>query len=378
MNKNYLGFLIAMLMLSACSNEKETNQTALATPAEIITLHASEETVTQVYPAKLEGVTDVEIRPQVSGILEKILVEEGVFVSKGQPLFQIDARPYRESYNTALAELQAAKVSVNNAKIELDKIKPLVENKVYSNYQLQSAQLAYDAAVANKAQAEARLGNAAITLAYTTVKAPVSGYVGRLFKKVGSIVAPSDVQQLTYLSDNHEIHAYFTMGEIDFTELKEKLEGASIQDKLKNAPAATLILAGSRPYNKEGKLDMIDAAFDKNTGAITLRASFPNDDGLLKSGNSGKIQLAFKQQNVVSIPQAATFEIQDKVFVYQVDKNNEVHKAPLVISGVSGQHYFVSSGVKTGDRIVLKGMGILKDGMKISPVDPKAKLTKVN
>ena len=375
MKKNLLhGMIIPAIIFSSCAPGNQQAQNTSAPEVQVAIVNQTDAVVYTEYPAKLEGQTDVEIRSQVNGILEKILVEEGAYVEKGTPLFQIDTRPFKEEYNNAQGELLAAKANVATAKIEVKKLTALVQNKVVSPYQLQTAQAAYDAAAAHEKQALAKAGNARITLGFATIKAPVSGYIGRLGKKTGSLVAPSDSQPLSYLSDNREVHAYFSVGEADFVAFKDGLKGSSISEKLKNTSAVTMVLSGGTAYPQTGKLDMVDAAFDKSTGAITLRATFPNKEGLLRSGNSGRIKLGLKQSGVIEVPQAATFEMQDKTFAFIVDQSNQTRQVALTISGSIGNTYYISGGLKTGDRLVLKGLESLKDGMPVKPEITKAKL----
>lgn len=375
MKKNLLhGMIIPAIIFSSCAPGNQQAQNTSAPGVQVAIVNQTDAVVYTEYPAKIEGQTDVEIRSQVNGILEKILVEEGAYVEKGNPLFQIDTRPFQEEYNNAQGELLAAKANVATAKIEVKKLTALVQNKVVSPYQLQTAQAAYDAAAAHEKQALAKAGNARITLGFATIKAPVSGYIGRLGKKTGSLVAPSDSEPLSYLSDNREVHAYFSVGEADFVAFKDGLKGSSISEKLKNTSAVTMVLSGGTGYPQTGKLDMVDAAFDKSTGAITLRATFPNKEGLLRSGNSGRIKLGLKQSGVIEVPQAATFEMQDKTFAFIVDQSNQTRQVALTISGSIGNTYYISGGLKPGDRLVLKGLESLKDGMPVKPEITKAKL----
>lgn len=361
------GMIIPVIIFSSCTSGNQQAQKATAPGVPVIILNKADAIVYTEYPAKIEGQTDVEIRSQVSGVLEKIFVEEGAYVEKGTALFQIDSRPYQEEYNNAQAELLAAKADVATAKIEVEKLTALVQNRVVSQYQLKTSQAAYDAAVARERQALAKAENAKITLGFATIKAPVSGYIGRLGKKTGSLVAPSDTQPLSYLSDNREVHAYFSVGEADFVVFKDGLTGASIGEKLKNTSAVTMVLSGGSDYPQAGKLDMVDAAFDRSTGAITLRATFLNKQGLLRSGNSGRIKLGLKQSGVIAIPQAATFEMQDKIFAFIVDQGNKTRQVALTISGSTGNTYYISDGLETGDRLILKGLESLKDGMPVKP-----------
>ncbi|MGJ1434378.1 efflux RND transporter periplasmic adaptor subunit [Sphingobacterium siyangense] len=368
MKKNLLlGIAIPVIIFSSCKPGHQPVQEPSVPEVPVLVLNKTDTVVYTEYPAQLEGLTDVEIRPQVNGILERVLVQEGAYVEKGQALFLIDSRPYREAYNDAKAQLSIAQAEVQTAKIEVEKLKALVDNRVVSNYQLKTAQASYDAAVAGERKAMAKIENAKITLNFTTIKAPVSGYIGRLGKKTGSLVAPSDAQSLTYLSDNREVHAYFSVGEADFVAFKDGLQGRSIDEKLKNSAAVNLVLSGGADYPVTGQLDMVDAAFDRSTGAITLRATFPNRQGLLRSGNTGRIRLGLRQHGVVAVPQAATFEMQDKLFAYVVDQHNKTQQVALTVTGAAGNSYYISNGLASGDRLILKGLESLKDGMAVKP-----------
>lgn len=359
-------FILA-LVLSSCADK---NQAPTAPPPPVLPVLAitSANTTTDAeYPAAIQGTVDVEIRPQVSGNLDRIFVDEGAYVSKGQTLFKINERPFREQLNNALASLHAAEAALINANLEVDKLTPLVQNKVVSDYQLKTAKASQKIAAANIEQAKAMVGSAKINLGYTNVTAPVSGYIGRLPKKQGSLVSAADVEPLTTLSDVHEVFAYFSLGETDFINFKEQYKGNSLGDKIKKLPPVTLILADNNAYPRTGKIDMVDGQFDKTTGAITIRATFPNANGTLRSGNTGKIRLGLQHDNAILVPQSATIEMQDKVFVFTVGKDNKVTKMPITVVGKSGTNYLIKEGVKTGDQIVLSGIDKLQDGQAIQP-----------
>ena len=359
--------LILALVLSSCADK---NQAPTAPPPPVLPVLAitSANTTTDAeYPAAIQGTVDVEIRPQVSGNLDRIFVDEGAYVSKGQTLFKISERPFREQLNNALASLHAAEAALINANLEVDKLTPLVQNKVVSDYQLKTAKASQKIAAANIEQAKAMVGSAKINLGYTNVTAPVSGYIGRLPKKQGSLVSASDVEALTTLSDVHEVFAYFSLGETDFINFKAQYAGNSLGDKIKKLPPVTLILADNNAYPQTGKIDMVDGQFDKTTGAITIRATFPNANGTLRSGNTGKIRLGLEHDDAILVPQSATVEMQDKVFVFTVGKDNKVTKMPIIVVGKSGTNYLIKEGVKTGDQIVLSGIDKLQDGQAIQP-----------
>lgn len=359
-------FILA-LVLSSCADK---SQAPAPPPPPVLPVAAitSENTTTDnEYPASIQGTVDVEIRPQVSGNLDRVLVDEGAYVSKGQTLFKINERPFREQLNNALASLHAAEAALINAQLEVDKLTPLVQNKVVSDYQLKTAKASQKIAAANIEQAKAMVASAKINLGYTNVTAPVSGYIGRLPKKQGSLVSASDIEPLTTLSDVHEVFAYFSLGETDFINFKSQYAGNSIGDKIKKLPPVSLILADNNAYPQTGKIDMVDGQFDKTTGAITLRATFPNANGTLRSGNTGRIRLGLQHDDAILVPQSATIEMQDKVFVFTVSKDNKVTKMPITVVGKSGTNYLIKDGVKSGDQIVLSGIDKLQEGQVIQP-----------
>lgn len=375
MKKITLLSIMAVFIISCADKSQAPAAAAPTLPVMSISYQAAS-TETE-YPAALQGTVDVEIRPQVSGNLERIYVDEGTYVNKGQTLFKINERPFREQLNNALANLHAAEAAYLNAQLEVDKLMPLVQNKVVSEYQLKTAKASQKIAAANIEQAKAMVGSARINLGYTNVTAPVSGYIGRLPKKQGSLVASTDVEPLTSLSDVHEVYAYFSLGETDFIKFKSLYTGNTLGDKIKKIPPVTLILADNSDYPQLGKIDMVDGQFDKNTGAITLRATFPNAGGTLRSGNTGKIRLGIQHNDAILVPQSATVEMQDKIFVFTLNKANKVNKMPITIIGKSGTDYLIKDGVKSGDQIVLSGIDKLQEGQVIQPEKTTAKVAQI-
>ncbi|ASU33082.1 efflux RND transporter periplasmic adaptor subunit [Mucilaginibacter xinganensis] len=364
--KNLILAILAISLYS-CSTKPQTAGAPPAPSLPVATITTGTDTTFQEYPASIEGTVNVEVRPQVGGTLDKVFVDEGAFVNAGQPLFKINDQPYRAALNNAVASQHAAEGAAANAQLEIDKLTPLVQNKVVSEYQMKTAKSAYDIAKANIEQAKANVSTAQINLGYTLIKAPVSGYIGRLIKKQGSLVAPADAEALTQLSDVHDVHVYFSLSEKDFVSFKEQYPGETLKDKLSKLPTVSLLLADNSAYAKQGKVDMIDGQFDKTTGAITLRASFSNPQGLLRSGNTGKIRLSLTHKDALIIPESATIEMQDKVFVFTVGDSSKVKKQAIDIVGKSGSNYLVKSGVKAGDQIVLSGIDHLQEGTVIHP-----------
>jgi membrane fusion protein (multidrug efflux system) len=368
--KNIL-FSSLLIFLYSCAAKGPQQQAALPS-AEILTIDTAQATTQREYTAALEGKVNVEIRPQIDGPLEKVYVDEGAYVHAGQPLFKINEQPFREQLNNATANLHAAEAAASNAQLEIDKLTPLVQNKVVSDIQLKTAKAAHRAAVANAEQAKAMVASARINMDYTLIKAPVSGYIGRLPKKQGSLVSRMDAVPLTQLSDVQEVYAYFSLSETDFINFKAQYPGATLSEKLKQLPGVTLVLADNTTYPQTGKIDMVDGQFDRNTGAITLRATFPNGEGLLRSGNTGKIRLSIAHASAILVPQAATIDIQDKTFVYVLNDSNKVSKQPISIAGKSGTDYLVRDGLKAGTRVVFSGLEHLQEGMMVKPEPVKA------
>jgi len=371
-----LSLALLVLTLYSCSPKQQSAGAPQPPSLPVAAIVTGSDTTYQDYPASVQGTVNVEIRPQVSGALDKVFVDEGALVSAGQPLFKINELPYRAALNNAIASEHAAEAAMQNAQLEIDKLTPLVQNKVVSEYQLKTAKATFDAAKSNVEQAKANVSTAQINLGYTLIKAPVSGYIGLLNKKQGSLVAPSDVDALTQLSDVRNVHVYFSLSEKDFVNFKEQYAGSTLNDKLKNLAPVSLLLADNTKYGSSGKIDMIDGQFDKTTGAITLRATFPNAQGLLRNGNTGKIRLSLLHSDALIVPQSATVEMQDKVFVFAVADSNKVKKQALDIVGKSGANYLVKDGVKAGDQIVLSGLDHLQEGMVINPQKATDKIAK--
>jgi membrane fusion protein (multidrug efflux system) len=368
-----------LVLYSSCSSSSAENGAAAPPPQELPVISISSQPVTTYseFTATIEGSRDIEIRPQVDGYLEAIFVDEGAYVQKGQPLFRVDARPYREQLNTANAMLLSAKAALENASINVSKLTPLVQNNVISDVQLRSAKAAYNAAKANVAQAQAQVQSAKISLGYTTVKAPASGYIGLIPFKTGSLVGKSVPEALTVLSETKDMHAYFSMSEVDFNAFKNRFTGNTVQEKIKQLPQVELLLADNTTYPAKGRVELAGSQFDKVNGTISFRASFPNANGLLRSGNTGKIRIPSLSSNSLLVPQEATFELQDKVFVYLLTDSNKVVGKPLTVTGTSSHFYLVSGGVKAGDKIVYQGIDRLRDGMVIKPKNiPADSLTK--
>ncbi len=329
-------------------------------------------TLYQVFPATLEGEQTVEIRPRVAGYIEKIFVDEGDYVKKGQVLFQLNANDIRAQVRSAEAQIKVAESQVATAKIELKKTEPLVEKNIVSDFQLESVKTNLQSAEAQLAQAQANLANAKANLEYTMITSPTNGFIGTFPYRVGSLVSSSVTQPLTTVSNTSSMRAYFSVNEKAFLQMTKELPGNNTREKLANLPEVDLILPDKSTYGTKGKIEIASGIVDPQTGAINMRASFPNAEGDLRSGGSGNIRLPEYHKNVLLVPQDASYEIQGKHFVYVVNSENKIVNTPIdVIVGDLKQLFVVTSGLKAGDKIVVQGITSLRDGMEIKP-----KLTK--
>jgi len=369
-----LGWFVLFLTLlvaggTGCNSSAGNTPTVEAPPPSlpVMTIRIDSTTSSKDYTAALEGKVNVEIRAQVDGYLDKIFVDEGSYVTKGQPLFKIDDHTYREQYNTAIANLHVAEANMNTAQIEVDKLTPLVRNNVVSEIQLKAANSAYNAAKAAVEQARASIASARINIDFTLIKAPVSGYIGRIPKRLGTLVGKNDVQGITTLSDIEEIYAYFSLSEADFLYFNAHNKGNSLEEKIRMLRPVSLLLADGSMYGHKGRVDIVNGQFDKTTGAIMLRATFPNPEKLLRSGNSGKVRMDEFFPEVMLLPMSATVDQQDKIFVYALADSNRVKRVSITVTGKSGNNYIVREGVKPGDRIVLAGLETLAEGTIIIP-----------
>lgn len=320
------------------------------------------------YPATIKGRTDIAIRPQVTGFITKVHVDEGQQVRKGQVLFTLDQVQYEAAVESAKAAVNVANAAVSTAQLTADNKKMLFEKNIISEYEWQMAENALAQAKAQLAQAEAGLINAKKNLAYTIVTAPSEGVVGSIPNREGSLASPSSAQALTTISDNSEVYAYFSLNEKDILSLTNNGE-KTLEKAISDMPAVQLQLADGSIYGEEGKIATISGVIDNTTGAANVRALFRNTNSMLRSGSTGTVLIPHQADSVIVIPQKATFEIQNLRYVYVVNDSNKTVSTKIdVLEQNDGKNFVVTSGLKQGDRIAIEGVGIsLKDGMVITP-----------
>ena len=334
-------------------------------PAEyaVMTIATTDREIPINYSATIRGRQDIAIYPQVSGTISELRVTEGQSVSKGQTLFIIDQVPYKAALQTAEANVAAAKASVATAQLTYDSKKELFAKSVVSQYDLSTAENTLLTAKAQLAQAEAQRVNAANNLSYTVVKAPTDGVVGTLPYRVGALVSASIPQPLTTVSDNSEMYVYFSMTENQLLALTRQY--GSIAETLKSMPGVQLQLSDGSTYDQTGRVESISGVIDTSTGSVQLRAVFPNADGLLHSGGAGSVIVPNIHKDCVVVPQVATFELQNKVYVYKVEDGKAASSMIDVEKINNGREYIVKSGLTPGDVIVAEGVGLLREGTPI-------------
>ena len=350
-----------LALLSSCGQgDKGTGK---APEFAVIEAKTTTANLTNSYPATIKGKQDVEIRPMVSGFITKLHVDEGATVRKGQVLFSIDPVQYQAAVNSAKAAVETAKAAVNTQELTVNNKRELNKKNIISDYDLQMAENSYASAKAQLAQAEAQLVNARNNDSYTRVISPLDGVVGEIPFRVGSLVSPSSATPLTTVSDNSEMYVYFSMTERQILELVAQYGAENFLQKL---PTVSLKLSDGSIYPLKGRIETVSGIIDTQTGSSNMRATFENPNRLLRSGGSGVIMIPMKNDHAILVPQKATYEIQDKKFVYVLNDDSTVTSTEITIASIdNGKEYMVTSGLKAGDRIVTEGVNTLKDGMTI-------------
>jgi membrane fusion protein (multidrug efflux system) len=340
---NKIAMLIGICAVASLTNctthkeeESETGKYSVTSPLLMDT------SFTKDYVAQIQSLQNVEIRAQVKGYLEKINVDEGQHVSAGQVLFNIMPKQYE-------AEYSKAKANAKSLELELQNVKTLADKNIVSQTELAIAQSKLDEATAEVASAE-------IELAFTEIKAPFDGTIDRIPFKIGSLIDEGVL--LTTISNNKEVYAYFNVSEMEYLDYE-----AQTKNDQKNI--ATLLLANNQAHKHKGIIETIESQFDNTTGNIAFRAKFPNPELLLKHGETGKVQLDIPIKGALIIPQKATFEIQDKVYVYVVDKNNTIKSRNITIKERLPNIYVIESGLSENDKILLEGIQTVKEDDKI-------------
>lgn len=358
-----LSLIISLVTLLSCNN-KPKQQERQPQPYKVLTVTETSAVLNTDYPATLQGIQDIEIRPKIDGYIENVFIDEGAIVKKGQLLFKVRNPQYEADVRNYTAAISSAEADVASAQLQVKKTKPLVDKDIISSYELESNQLTLKAKEAALVQAKANLANAQTNLSYTSITSPVDGVVGTLPYKQGSYVSSSTSTALTIVSNISKVYAYFS--------LNEKQGPIIFAGTGKNASQqlpVTLILPDGSNYSEKGKIESISGQVNTQTGSFNVRAGFPNNAGQLRSGGSATIRIATPANNAILIPQSATYELQGKRMACIIDKNNSVTAKEIQVREVPGGKFFVAdTGLTVGDKILLEGVGVLNEGTKIVPV----------
>ncbi|WP_418638598.1 efflux RND transporter periplasmic adaptor subunit [Winogradskyella sp.] len=360
MRKNRLYTLLTLslvLVVLSCGNSEENKPVAEAPPAPFPVTQIQNKTVIGYtdYPATIEGVVNSDVRAKTSGYIEKVYVDEGQKVRKGQALFKLETQSLSQ-------DAGAAKARVNVAQVEVNKLIPLVEKNIISPVQLETAK-------ANLAQAKANYSGVTANIGYATIKSPIDGYVGSINFREGALISPNDVTPLTTVSEIDQVYAFFSFNEAQYINHLQRSEGKTKEERIKNSPDLSLILANGKEYSEKGRIQTSTGQINQNTGTIKIRAAFDNPNEILTNGNSGKIRFPIEYKDAIVVPQTATFEQQGNVMIFKLGKDNKIETTIIKIKGSVDNLYVVESGIDANDKIVVSGVGKLRNGMKISPQD---------
>ena len=336
-----LASLTIVLLALSCSEKKEEKTENTVYP--ITTPYKTNAEITKDYVAQIQSAKNIEIRAQEKGFLQKIYVDEGQFVHTGQPMFQIMPQILQ-------AEVMKAKAEVDQSIIELENATKLATNNVVSRNEQRMAKAKLDAA-----RAELKL--AQTKLSFTTIRAPFSGIINRIPLKLGSLVDEGDL--LTTLSDNSGIYAYFNLSEPEYLNYQMHLAERGDQQ-------VALVMANGEMFPEKGIIQNIEGEFDNETGNIAFRAKFPNPNQLLRNGETGKIKMRLPLYNILEIPQKSTYEIQDKKYVFVIDKNGVAKSREITVSQELEDIYIIASGLKENEKFVVDGIQKLKDNQKVN------------
>lgn len=391
--------LLSFSVLSVLSCKKKDEKPPQG-PKVVSTVAVETRNVTgySTFPASIEGRVNNDVRAKMQGYITQVLVDEGQYVTKGQPLFRLETNSLNQSANAAKAgvgaaksnvsasdaNVKAAQAAVNAAQVEVNKLRPLVEKNIISNVQLQTAQAnlaraqaQVSQAIASRQQASAGVAEAQANfqgiqanIDYSVIRAPISGVIGKINFRTGSLVGPGDAMPISTVSDTTELYAYFSMNEKEYLDFLKNAKGATIPEKLKNMPAIDLVLANGDIYAEKGYIKAVTGQIDPQSGSIQFRVSFPNPNKLLSNGNSGTIRIPLSYENALVLPESATYEQQGLVYIYKVEKDTAKSNVINLIDRVNNM-VIIKDGATKGEIVVAEGVGTLKTGTAVKPQPKK-------
>lgn len=358
---------LATLGMSAIGCAEKAQVPQAQTPIlDVVAAEVKEVVGYNSFPATIQGEINNDIRAKIQGYIQEVYVHEGQVVSKGQALFRLEANTLTEAANAAKSGIYVAQANTNAAQVEVDKLIPLVEKRIIGSVQLETAKANLASAKSMLAQAQANYGIASANVNYAVVHAPISGIVGQLPFKKGSLVGPSDPVALTTIADISSVYAYFSMNEKEYFRFLNNTQGQTLTEKINNLPEVKLKLADGSIYSEKGKIETVSGQIDVVTGTVQFRATFQNPNKLLSNGNSGTILVPSVFENALVVPEIASFEQQGKINVFKVVNDTAVTTMLDVEARVDNM-LIVKNGIKEGDRVVVSGIGSLRNRTAIQP-----------
>ena len=350
--------VVAALSLSACQssgNRRVRNNEVVP----VAMLQPTSVALPRSYVADIQAIQFVEIKPKVVGFVKEVLVDEGQLVQKGQPLFRLTSDSYAEAVKESEANYKQVQAELEMANYETERVQRLVDKQIFSPIRLEQVKREREVARMKVEQARAQMQRAQMEYQYTTITSPFTGYVDRIPYKVGSLVSQESL--LTTVSDISEVFAYYKVNESEYLRFKRaQLRGEDLQE----TENVELVLPDGSTYMYKGRQETVEGDFERGTGSIAFRVRFPNPEGLLKHGVTGKVRLMTHMDDVYLVPQKSTFEIQDFTYVYLVDGDG-VAKVRSFNPIERYQNYYITQDLPAGSYIVYEGLQTVKDGMKI-------------
>ncbi|MBD0404565.1 efflux RND transporter periplasmic adaptor subunit [Flammeovirga sp. EKP202] len=348
-NNKSLILLLSLLVLSCNKDEQTTNKKPIH-PYKVVEAEVRDVSYEKSYPASVKGEVSSEVRAKISGYIDAVYVDEGQKVRKGQKLFHIETASLSE-------EVQTAKAQVEVAEVEVDRLRPLVEKKVISEIQLKTAE-------ARLAEMKSNLNTIYANISYATITSPVNGVVGSINFRQGTLVGPN-TESLTEVSDIQNVYAYFSMNERDFLSFTKDVKGKDMEEKIKNLPPVQLKLADGSMYANEGYIVTISGSINQETGSVSFRAKFPNQEGILRDGSSARVIVKNRVTDALVIPYQSTFEQQGQTIVYRVSESDSLYTKKVVSTIKTDKLLVVDEGIQKGDKILAEGVNIVRSGQKI-------------
>lgn len=367
----FIALVFVPFLFVACSSGKKQGPGGPAGPIpyRTATVYTGPATMYYSFPATIQGEQDIEIRPKVDGFVDEIFVDEGDAVHKGQPLFKLKNLQYEAAVRNAAASVQIAEADVMTAEMNVEKVRPLVDKKIISDYELKTDEFTLQSKRASLASAKADLLNAQVNVGYTFLTSPADGVISTIPYKVGTLITSTSANPLTTVYNTKNVFAYFSLNEKRMYDFLKVVQGKTLKDKLATREDVSLVLADGSEYPVKGRIVTASGLVSTETGSVTFRANFSNPEGLIRSGNSATIKMPIKLDTAILIPQNATYDLQGKKFVFTLNEKDSVVNTPVqLLENTIGDLFIVQSGLKPGDRIVIEGIGTLKEGMAIKPV----------